>query len=188
MIISKYKTQDYDMEKDLAGFEEMFRVNLPADYRSFMGKYNGGDTPNTSFVLPKANYEIKAFYGLKTGRYNLHKDIDITPFVKKEFLPIAFDSFGNLFLIGLKGANYGKVYFCDHEEGNKTIEIADSFVSFILGCVSKEISPNSYKTVEEREAILVAKGRGNIITDNLRHTWQNEIDFFKSLVLEEVEV
>ena len=184
MFISKYKT--YEMANDLAEFETKNNIEIPTEYRGFLNRYNGGDTPNTSFVLEKEGYEIKAFYGVKSGRYNWSTSIDVIPFIKKDLLPIAFDSFGNTFAIAISEKNSGKVYFCDHETGNRSKLLSDSFTSFILGCVSKGISPNSYKTVEEREAALIAKGRGDIITDGLRKIWQDEVNFFTSLVLEEV--
>lgn len=40
--------------------------------------------------------------------------------------------------------------------------------------------------MKEREAILLAKGRGNIITDDLRKMWQAEIDKYESIIQEEV--
>ena len=50
------------------------------------------------------------------------------------------------------------------------------------------ISEASRRSIKEREDALIAKGRGNIITDDLRKMWQAEIDKYGSMLQEEVVV
>ena len=82
----------------------------------------------------------------------------------------------------------GKIYFCDHEKGNKVEYITESFKKFIECCKSEIISEASRRSIKEREDALIAKGRGNIITDDLRKMWQAEIDKYGGMVQEEVLV
>ena len=91
-------------------------------------------------------------------------------------------------MIGLSGASEGKIFFCDHEQGNKMACIAENFNDFIKCCKSEKISEASRRSIQEREEALIARGRGNIITDELRQMWQAEIDKYKNMIQEEVIV
>jgi hypothetical protein len=57
---------------------------------------------------------------------------------------------------------------------------------FISKCKSKEISDKVKYTVEEREALLIKKGKGHNINDALRKAWQQEIDKYANIVQEKV--
>ena len=105
--------------------------------------------------------------------------------VEKGVFPIACDTFGNYILIGL-GSNEGRIFFCDHEKGNQFEPISNSFEEFVSYCKSELISEVSKKSIKEREAALMAKGRGHIITDDLRKMWQAEIDKYGNMQQEEV--
>ena len=48
------------------------------------------------------------------------------------------------------------------------------------------ISEASRRSIKEREDALIAKGRDNIITDDLRKMWQAEIVKYGNMVQEEV--
>ena len=50
--------------------------------------------------------------------------------VRKNVFPIACDSFGNYIMIGLGNDDTGKIYFCDHEKGNKVEYITENFKKF----------------------------------------------------------
>lgn len=50
----------------------------------------------------------------------------------------------------------------------------------------KKISEASKLSIEEREAILIANGKGDIITDGLREMWQAEIKKYSNMIQEEV--
>ena len=73
----------------------------------------------------------------------------------------------------------------DHETGSLK-KIAIDFNSFIKKCESKRINKGAIKSVEEREKELIARGRGNIITDALRDMWRVEINKYGALSQEEV--
>ena len=58
-------------------------------------------------------------------------------------------------VVGLRNDNLGKVYFCDHEKGNKLMYIADDFKGFVSCCKSKKISEASRRSIKEREEFLL---------------------------------
>lgn len=125
---------------------------------------------------------IKIFY------INIMEDIRQKLNLKQEKYLLICDSFGNTIIIGLIDADEGKIFFCNHEQGEKKEYIAASFKDFIKRCKSEKISEASRRSIKEREAALIAKGRGHIITDDLRQMWQAEIDKYQSMVQEEVIV
>ena len=64
--------------------------------------------------------------------------------------------------------------------------VSDSFYGFIRATTSEKINEASKRTPEERERILVEKGKGNNITDGLRKMWQDEYNKFANMIQEEV--
>ena len=111
-----------------------------------------------------------------------------TKFKVKKVLPIAKDSFGNYIVIGIDVNSEGKIFFADHEKGDNMELIAEDLKAFITCCKSKQIPAEARRTIKEREDALIAKGRGNIITDGLREMWQAEIDKYRDMIQEEVEL
>lgn len=178
MLISKFSEIDKD---SVEAYEDKLSLKLPNQFRSFILKYNGGETPNTSFKISKESSDVKAFYGLGNVKYSLDK-VSPQEINGKRYLPIALDSFGNEVVIDVKD---GSISFLNHENG-KVVSLADDFVSFIKACESAPISKGAVKSVEEREKDLIAKGRGSIITDALRDMWRVEIAKYSNIDLEEV--
>ena len=115
-------------------------------------------------------------------------NVELEEWLEKNIFPVACDSFGNYIVIGLDNADVGKVYFCDYEKGNKAEYITETLMKFIGCWKSEKISKASRRSIKEREDALIAKGRGSIITDDLRKMWQAEIDKYGSMVQEEVLV
>ena len=180
MLISKFGTISKDA---ISEFEDIIGITLPKQYRLFIEKYNGGETPNTSFDINGVCSDIKGFYGLGKVKYPLDS-IQVKEIQGKCYLPIAIDSFGNNVLIDL---NEGKIYFSDHE-GDVIKKIANDLKEFFNKCESKVINKSSIKSVEERERDLVARGRGSIITDELRDMWRVEIRKYVEIYQEEVVI
>lgn len=169
----------------LNDFEKKIGMELPQELRHFIEAYNGGETPNTKVISKNVSTDIHVFYGLGVEEYSLD---NIRCFDKNEnkFLPIAIDSFGNEFCIDLKGNN--SIWFCDHEKGNKMIYVADSLKEFISNCESETIKDSARKTPEEREQILLSKGKGANITDGLRQMWKDEYEKYSNCTLVEVDI
>lgn len=179
MFISKFASKD--IEKQIEKYEDKIGKKLPEQYREFLCKYNGGETPHTSFKTDEVASDVKAFYGLENKKYPLNK---IKP--KEEgntaYLPIACDSFGNEIILDFVD---GEIHFWDHENG-KITKLKDSLKEFFDICVSESIKNIAVKSVEEREADLIKRGRGSIITEELREMWRAEIEKNSSIKLEEV--
>lgn len=164
-------------------YEDIIGTKLPEQMTSFIKKYNGGETPNTTFKLGKISSDIKGFYGLGDVKFSLD---GIKPFEHSgvKYLPIALDSFGNDVVIDLQT---GKVSFSDHETGELTA-LCEDLKSFIALCNSEPVSDGAVKSVEQRERELIERGHGNNITDALRDMWRKEIAKYSAMSLEEVSI
>jgi cell wall assembly regulator SMI1 len=141
-------------ENSISAFEKQFDIKLPPDYRAFMLKNNGG-TPegNWSFSFVETDMQgdtdsiisfFEIIYEKETGDYDDLK-AGFTALLESEqipntLMPIADDPFGNIIFIGVRGDEYGRVYFGNHElEDPETgfivmSVIADSFSEFIDNC------------------------------------------------------
>lgn len=177
MLISKFGA---------ATKEEISKLNLelPDDLQLFLLNYNGGETPETSFSISTISSDIVAFYGLGDVKYS-YSDVEVMRFDNHEYLPIAFDSFGNQIVCSLPDGNIG---FYDHERGAEPTIIADSLKSFCNLAISKLIDEKHVKPVEQREKELIARGKAAVITDELRDLWAAEIKKYASLHQEPVEL
>lgn len=183
MLISKFAGEN--MNDQIAEFEKKYNIVLPDLYKEFLSKYNGGYTPKTKFKVGKISSDIRGFYGLGDAKLG-YDSIESGKWIKENVLPIAMDSFGNYLVIGLDDEDQGKIFFCDHEEGNKKRYIAKDLREFFGECKSEKINEASRLSIKEREQALIARGRGSMITDDLRKMWQAEIDKYQNMVQEEV--
>ncbi len=177
MLISKFGT---------AKKEDIFAVcpKMPLEMVSFLEKYNGGETPETTFSIGKVKSDIVAFYGVGNVKYS-YSGVQTIEFGGQCFLPIAFDSFGNQIVISLDNGN---ICFADHEMRQTPIILAKSLRIFLNEVNSKPIDPKHLKSVEDREKDLVSRGKAANISDALRELWQKEIDKYASMHQETVEI
>ena len=178
MLISKFGTISTET---ISEFEDVCGVKLPTQYRSFLEKYKGGETPNTNFNISGISSDLKGLYGIGKVKFSLNA-VCVEDVQGTLYLPIGMDSFGNDILIGL---NDGTIVFKEHENG-RCKKIATSLEDFFAGCESKPINKSAIKSVEEREKDLIAQGSGAIISDALRDMWRVEINKYGSLSQEEV--
>ena len=168
MLISKFGTISKDT---ITEYEDIHGIKLPEQYRLFIEKYNGGETPKTSFNLNGVSSDLKGMYGIGKHKFSLEM-VNIEESHGTSYLPIGIDSFGNEILIDLRD---GTITFKNHEN-EKCRKIANSLKEFFNGCMSQAINRSAIKSVEERERDLIARGRGEIITDALRVMWRAEIN------------
>ena len=83
MLISRF--DNTNVEEHIAQLEKQYNIVLPEEYKRFLLKYNGGETPETKFRLNKVNSDITAFYGLGNADkiYNFQRLIILhMPFIK----------------------------------------------------------------------------------------------------------
>lgn len=183
MLIVKNSSER--IEELIIELEESIGYELPFDYKKFLKKYNGGETPNTSIKSKEASTSLRFFYGLGDVKNSFSK-VTCIKVNSKTMLPIAEDTFGNVFAIGLEGDD--KVYFVDHEKENGIILVGDTFLGFVNKCKSEEINPLSRRTPKEREEALIKCGKGGNITEGLRKMWQAEYEKYIKLCQEEVVI
>lgn len=183
MLISKFS--NCNVEEKIIDIERRYEIILPTQYKNFLHKYNGGYTPKTKFKVGKISSDLRGFFGIGDVKLSLD-NVELEEWLEKNIFPIACDSFGNYLVIGLSNDDAGKIYFCDHEKGNEYL--TENLKDFFECCKSEKISDASRRSIKEREEALIAKGRGKIITDDLRKMWQAEIDKYGSMAQEEVLV
>lgn len=149
MLISKYGNGSISQVEE---FENKFGIKLNESYRSFLIKYNGGETPDTNWN-GKCRSDIRFFYGI-----DLQNECDILKaleceiaqnLLEKKYLPIAENSFGDCFCINLEDE---KMYFSYHDR-EQIILIAESFAEFVSKINSKKIG--HIRTIEERTQLLL---------------------------------
>lgn len=132
----------------IATLKEKTSLKLPKEYERFLQLNNGGYVDGF-FVTPKfieidpesgkaysQSSNVEKFYSVDEilEEYEANQE---DPAWDENYLPIAYDSSGNVFLLCLfEDENYGKVYFANHELFNPvtdffvTTNIADSFDAF----------------------------------------------------------
>lgn len=133
----------------IATLKEKTSLKLPKEYERFLQLNNGGYV-DVFFVTPKfieidpesgkaysQSSNVEKFYSVDEilEEYEANQE---DPAWDENYLPIAYDSSGNVFLLCLfEDENYGKVYFANHELFNPvtdffvTTNIADSFDAFV---------------------------------------------------------
>lgn len=184
LLISKFDTED--IKRNIFRFEEKYNISLPGQYKAFLQKYNGGYAPRTDILFRgEVVSTLKEFSGVGDVPRPFW-DFHVKRLAERELLPIAGDIFGNDIAIGLGDGNRGRIFFCDHEEGDKPECEWRDLKAFFADCHSERIDKNAIQSIEERETYLVRTGRGNYVTEGLRRTWQEEIDWFKSVRQQEV--
>jgi cell wall assembly regulator SMI1 len=134
-VIERYEPASNDQ---INKFESDFGVKLPCDYKLFLATQN--------IYLTKENY----FSGQEVHHfYPLHDEAELSltmifealgEHFENSFVPFADDSGGWQYVISLRDADYGKVYFCrmDEELQDALTLLADSFTEFINGLRAEE--------------------------------------------------
>lgn len=184
MLISKFENNS--VETRINELERQNNIILPSQYRNFLCKYNGGDTPNTTYKAGRSSSALRGFYGFGDVRYSLDSLTNLQEWIDANLFPIAYDSFGNYIAIGINESNYGQIFFVNHEKKFSTTQIGKDFKEFVKKCKSEPIKDLARRSIKEREADLIARGRGHIITDGLRKMWQDEIDKYGNMVQEKL--
>ena len=176
MLISKFqKTSAEQIARQLG--------KIPQQLQQFLEKYNGGETPKTSFSINNVSSDLVGFYGVGKVKYS-YSDVSIIRYNNTVFLPIAFDSFGNQIVISL---DRGEIGFLDHEKGTEPLMLCRNLYDFIENVHSSPVDSKNVKSIEQREEELRARGMGNIISEALRDLWKQEIAKYSNIEQEPVE-
>jgi len=185
MLISKFNA--YNVADEISKVESQYSFVFPQQYKDFLLRYNGGFTPRTKFKTKGISSDIKGFYGFGPVGLSIKQEI-VEEWMPHKLFPIACDSFGNYILLSVAGDKCGNIFFSNHEQGMKTSLIANNFSSFLRICKSDKIPEAARRSIEERKATLIARGRGSVITPALIEMWQNEIDKYGNMTQEEVVI
>lgn len=182
MLISKFDSKnvlDY-----ILVLEDNFNIQLPAQYRHFLIKYNGGLTPDTTFKLNKISSDIEGLYGFmcedKTFSF---ESLPIEDYIEDEVFPIGNNSFGDKIIIDLSDSS---IKFLYHDRPKSYIKIADNFVAFVNKCKSEKIG--HIRSIDERKNDLISLGKKNKITPEKIAGWQVEIDLYANIHQEKLIV
>ena len=146
-------------DDEIEEIRDDYGIVFPEDYKEFLKKYNGGETPMLECIHTDGFYsEIRALYGFKTGdQYTsieeipLPFDYDLEFWMENGLMPIGENLWGDLFMMNVKDAP-GKVYYSDHEQGFQLMLLARSFKEFIglFGeLVLTESQKKEYQAIEE---------------------------------------
>lgn len=132
-------------EAELAQFEKEQGIELPREYRQFFLMHNGGKPKPNKFDVDiggfKGSSRVQNFLGFHDtepctfSKYlATYKDR-----IPDNLLPIATELSVDLICLSVRGGDYGKVYFWDHDwevtEGKPDYSnvhlLADSFTEFL---------------------------------------------------------
>lgn len=144
----------------IQSFEKDIGAALPADYRAFLERCNGGYVGGSIWFAEKKAGAVRRTVGVQhVGGLRRDEDYSLKAayklyqvenrWIPLDLLWIMDDPFGNATCIGVRGAYLGKIYFWDHEAipsadawdggvetaGNVTLT-APSFGAFLDGCVA----------------------------------------------------
>ena len=177
MWISKFDTAG--IEETLTALQTRYELVLPGEYCAFLRKYNGGETPETSFRLAGVSSDLRGFFGLgiSAGAFALERRFDcgeLSALVSGGLFPIGKNAFGDLLFIRTKGTRPGEILFQYHDWGNPPVKLADSLQDFIARCKSKQRKP--CRSIEERIAGRRAAGILAPPPAAALQEWQREID------------
>lgn len=125
----------------VAEVEAAIGSELPASYKAFLLKENGGlPTPDTVDVegVPGSPTDIQEFFGiaqcLESSNLSWNIDLMSQRCPNHRLLPVACDSGGNLFCLDLFTEFSGGVMYCDLSGSHPHIvfhEVAPNFESFL---------------------------------------------------------
>jgi len=161
----------------LSGLEAEYGIRLPSEYRNFMVKYNGGDTPETTMRLKngKKPIDIGGFYSTQEGVVSLESMSRIM--LLSDYIDIGqFPAVGiedGYFTIGINEDNYGKIFHYDSRRNKIIQEAADSFYEFIGLCVT-DIKGGVW-TFEERHKAYKDSHDGNEPSPQHIEIWKKQV-------------
>jgi len=187
MLISKFNNEN--IELDIQNFEEKYTIVMPQEYKKFLMKYNGGQTPKTKFKINQISSDLRGFFGLGEAEKNFSlnlffADNDLQEYISDEVIPIAKNSYGDYIFTGVGKDKNGIIFFKYHDRLKRYLKVSDNLSSFVSRCKSEQIG--HVRSIEERRISMISKGREEFITADLISTWQAEIDKYTNINQEEV--
>ena len=97
MLISKFGTISKNV---ISEYEDIHEIKLPEQYRLFLEKNNGGETPNSSININGVSSDLRGMCGIGKVKFSLDA-VCAEEIHGTSYLAIGVDSFGNDILINL---------------------------------------------------------------------------------------
>lgn len=126
------------IEQQVAAFEARLQILLPACYRDFLIRYNGGAATDTYFYMENAGetvYCLDQFYGFHegdTGFPAMSRCLWFTELLEQGYLCIAGDAFGNHIVLRIRENGYGGVFFYAHDNIPRFHALSSDFFHFMM--------------------------------------------------------
>lgn len=183
-------------EAGLSHYEAAHGFTFPQEYRAFLLKYNGGETPETDFRLSGVSSDLVSFYELRDGGDGLalyegsgpelyEMEFLVPYFLKDGMFPIAENVFGDHAFLCVDGRERGKIFFRYHDRPKRYIKLADDLRTFVQKCKSKKLG-RCY-TIDDRLAMRKCAGNFDPPSAITLSEWQKEIDHYNRIHQEPVE-
>src|SRR4051812_14003816 len=106
-------------KRRLQKFERDTGIKLPADYRDFLLKHNGGQPLHSRFEIPELREDalLDFFYAIDGSQaVNLEDQLaEWKDEMPPGFLPIAHDPGGAIIVMSTEGEHAGHVFLWDHQ-------------------------------------------------------------------------
>ena len=125
---------------DIPRAESRLGVRLPAQYKDFLRRNNGGRPVPDGFPDGTNESTLNYFFAINhdSDVLDLCENVEEARegyYMPPEYIPIATDSFSNLVCLLIEGPRSGEVYFLEHHvtEPSSLIKLADDFDSFCAG-------------------------------------------------------
>ncbi|MGS2807396.1 SMI1/KNR4 family protein [Nocardia sp. MW-W600-9] len=114
-------------------------MTLPVDYRAYLLGCDGGWMEDNDQVVDEV-FGVRADIGEGVSIWDKLEVYEGR--VPRWFLPVARDSYGNLFALSLRPEDHGTVWFWDHEEGdgNDDLPPTGRNISIVSSCWSEFIA------------------------------------------------
>ena len=187
MLISKSEYQITGT--DLSSYEAEHHFTFPEEYRSFLIKYNGGETPETNFKAAGVSSDLRSLYGFINTESGLELRPDVfwlDEYLKDGMFPIGENCFGDNFFVCVQGQGAGAIFFRYHDRPKRYIKVADTFKEFVQKCKSKKLGHCC--TIKER-IIMRLKAKNFAPPSKITLAgWQKEIDHYQRIHQEELVV
>ena len=120
--------------EQLDAFAKKHGVSLPATYRDFLLKHNGGVPEPSTFDIGDGIAEVDYFCGVDAGQERIELANLLAAYkgrLPRRMLPIAESMGGNLYCVSTRGADEGSVYFWDHESEDEEDPDDEDAISLI---------------------------------------------------------
>lgn len=174
-------------QEDLNRFQETFRCQLPLEYQQFLMVSNGGVPTKDCMRFDEAGRttfaDVLCFHAIGDPASHNSVDWHLATFeerIPKGTLPIARDSWGNLWLLAFSKESMGKIYFWDHGSYDTFDEtdlkqwpnVAASFNEFTRKLQTYQAPSVAEKLPSRYEMVRQANGSLNPgASDLLNYAW-----------------